>query len=63
MLSKQYTFSCNRPVIKGNLHEEKCAYLVVSSNVIITDFPYSYPISRVLGKEDRDICYLVQNFA
>jgi len=49
-------------VIKGNLHEKKCAYSAVSSNVIITTFPISYSVSCVLGKKDRFLRYLIQTF-
>jgi hypothetical protein len=63
MRYKQCKFGCNQSIIKDNLHEERCAYSAVSSNVIITTFPISYSVSRVVGKEDRNICYLIQTFA
>jgi len=63
MRCKQCKFGCNRSVIKGNLHEKKCAHSSESSNVINTDFPISYSVSRELGKEGPIICYLIQTFA
>jgi hypothetical protein len=63
MHCKQRKFGCNRAVIKDTLLEGTSAYSAASSNGIITAYLLSYSVSRVLGKKDRNICYLIQTFA